>query len=96
MRSPLQLHQAIAKSRVGADKVTLTVMIEQIGSISKCLDKAYLCGSDVGYRAEIEVELADLTFHLSEFSRRRNLSMDALLEMGTTRYAERRKDEARP
>lgn len=53
MESPFELHRRIADSQVGADKVTISVMMEQLGSISKCLDNIVLSGDAKGYNAEI-------------------------------------------
>jgi len=92
-KTPFELHQQIADSSVGADKVTVSVMMAQLGSISNCLDKTVLEGPR-GYNAEIEGEMADLVFHLDVFAKRRGKILEDLRLMGAERYEERRTDEA--
>jgi hypothetical protein len=88
--SPFELHRHIADSSVGADKVTVSVMMEQLGSISKCLDKIAMGGVKPAYDAEIRGEMADLAFHLTMFAMRRGDNLASLADMGEERYKERR------
>jgi len=92
-KTPFELHQQIADSSVGVDKVTVSIMMAQLGSISNCLDRMFLEGPR-GYNAEIEGEMADLVFHLDVFAKRRGKNLDDLQTMGAERYEERRSDEA--
>lgn len=90
--TPFELHRRIADSQVGADKVTVTVLVEQLGSISKCLDAIALGGNVTAFNAEILGELADLTFHLGRFADQRTegKGLSWLEIIGEERYRERR------
>ena len=87
--TPFKLHERIANSSVGPDKIAISVMMEQLGSISKCLDQIVLTGDSSGYTAEIIGELSDLTFHLAESARRRDRGLGQLRNMSEERYNER-------
>lgn len=86
---PYKLHSTIANSLFGADKVTLTVLLEQIGSISKMLDRLAQGEALRGYKAELNAELSDLVFHLDEFVKRWGYNLDELKVYGKERWEDR-------
>ncbi len=88
--TPAERHCQIARTVCGTDLVTLSVLVEQIGSMSKILCAVAESHEGwLGYKGEFKNELADLVYHLSVLAMRHGTTIKELVDLGKERYCER-------